>query len=235
MTVFPHHPVPRGGRPARRPPRDHRRRQDRGRRDTDALKGESAAQPWRSFRQTTQTTIAPRSCCGPSANSSPELHRAQPYGWKTGRGAREHHPCVRPSRGARREPRAARGQPQRRLLARPAGRWKGRPRPSRSPAPVSMRWRSKGQPPDGGSRSSDPGGRSVRVPRSGRRPPELARRSIVRTLRQPPRSFPQRPSLILLAINSVGLKSATSLPGFPPTPTSPSPSRSPSSRLASSL
>jgi len=46
--------------------------------------------------------------------------------------------------------------------------------------------------------------------------PELARRSIKRTIRQPAAIVPATLfPLILLAINSVGLKSATSLPGFP--------------------
>jgi ABC-2 type transport system permease protein len=46
--------------------------------------------------------------------------------------------------------------------------------------------------------------------------PELARRSIVRTVRQPASIVPATTfPLILLAINSVGLKSATTLPGFP--------------------
>jgi ABC-2 type transport system permease protein len=46
--------------------------------------------------------------------------------------------------------------------------------------------------------------------------PELARRSIMRTVRQPAAIIPATTfPLILLAINSVGLKSATSLPGFP--------------------
>jgi ABC-2 type transport system permease protein len=46
--------------------------------------------------------------------------------------------------------------------------------------------------------------------------PELARRSIMRTVRQPAAIIPATLfPLILLAINSVGLKSATSLPGFP--------------------
>jgi ABC-2 type transport system permease protein len=46
--------------------------------------------------------------------------------------------------------------------------------------------------------------------------PELARRSIMRTIRQPAAIIPATVfPLILLAINSVGLKSATSLPGFP--------------------
>jgi ABC-2 type transport system permease protein len=46
--------------------------------------------------------------------------------------------------------------------------------------------------------------------------PELARRSIMRTVRQPASIIPATTfPLILLAINSVGLKSATSLPGFP--------------------
>jgi ABC-2 type transport system permease protein len=46
--------------------------------------------------------------------------------------------------------------------------------------------------------------------------PELARRSIMRTVRQPAAIIPATVfPLILLAINSVGLKSATSLPGFP--------------------
>ncbi len=46
--------------------------------------------------------------------------------------------------------------------------------------------------------------------------PELARRSIKRTVRQPAAVIPATTfPLILLAINSVGLKSATSLPGFP--------------------
>jgi ABC-2 type transport system permease protein len=45
---------------------------------------------------------------------------------------------------------------------------------------------------------------------------ELARRSIVRTLRQPAAIVPATLfPLILLAINSAGLQSATSLPGFP--------------------
>jgi ABC-2 type transport system permease protein len=48
--------------------------------------------------------------------------------------------------------------------------------------------------------------------------PELARRSITRTVRQPAAIIPATLfPLILLAINSVGLKSATSLPGFPTT------------------
>jgi ABC-2 type transport system permease protein len=46
--------------------------------------------------------------------------------------------------------------------------------------------------------------------------PELARRSIMRTVRQPAAIIPATVfPLILLAINSVGLKSATTLPGFP--------------------
>jgi ABC-2 type transport system permease protein len=46
--------------------------------------------------------------------------------------------------------------------------------------------------------------------------PELARRSVMRTIRQPAAIVPATAfPLILLAINSVGLKSATSLPGFP--------------------
>ncbi len=46
--------------------------------------------------------------------------------------------------------------------------------------------------------------------------PELARRSIMRTIRQPASIIPATVfPLILLAINSVGLKSATSLRGFP--------------------
>jgi ABC-2 type transport system permease protein len=48
--------------------------------------------------------------------------------------------------------------------------------------------------------------------------PELARRSIMRTVRQPASIIPATVfPLILLAINSVGLKSATTLPGFPTT------------------
>jgi ABC-2 type transport system permease protein len=46
--------------------------------------------------------------------------------------------------------------------------------------------------------------------------PELARRSVMRTIRQPAAIIPATTfPLLLLAINSVGLKSATSLPGFP--------------------
>src|SRR3954449_8977375 len=46
--------------------------------------------------------------------------------------------------------------------------------------------------------------------------PELARRSIKRTVRQPAAIIPATTfPLILLAINSVGLKEATKLPGFP--------------------
>jgi ABC-2 type transport system permease protein len=45
---------------------------------------------------------------------------------------------------------------------------------------------------------------------------ELARRSIVRTLRQPAAIVPATLfPLMLLAINSAGLESATELPGFP--------------------
>lgn len=45
---------------------------------------------------------------------------------------------------------------------------------------------------------------------------ELARRSVVRTMRQPAMIVPATTfPLILLAINSAGLDSATSLPGFP--------------------
>jgi ABC-2 type transport system permease protein len=46
--------------------------------------------------------------------------------------------------------------------------------------------------------------------------PELARRSIMRTIRQPAAIIPATTfPLILLAINAVGLEAATSLPGFP--------------------
>src|SRR3954454_6410123 len=46
--------------------------------------------------------------------------------------------------------------------------------------------------------------------------PELAPRSLMPTIRQPAAVIPATTfPLILLAINSVGLKSATSLPGFP--------------------
>jgi ABC-2 type transport system permease protein len=46
--------------------------------------------------------------------------------------------------------------------------------------------------------------------------PELARRSITRTVRQPAAIIPATTfPLMLLAINSAGLDSATSLPGFP--------------------
>jgi ABC-2 type transport system permease protein len=46
--------------------------------------------------------------------------------------------------------------------------------------------------------------------------PELARRSIMRTVRQPAAIIPATTfPLILLAINAVGLDAATSLPGFP--------------------
>jgi ABC-2 type transport system permease protein len=46
--------------------------------------------------------------------------------------------------------------------------------------------------------------------------PELARRSIMRTIRQPAAIIPATVfPLMLLAINSAGLESATSLPGFP--------------------
>ncbi|HEY4588865.1 MAG TPA: ABC transporter permease [Thermoanaerobaculia bacterium] len=46
--------------------------------------------------------------------------------------------------------------------------------------------------------------------------PELARRSVMRTMRQPAAIIPATTfPLILLAINSVGLKTATELPGFP--------------------
>jgi ABC-2 type transport system permease protein len=58
--------------------------------------------------------------------------------------------------------------------------------------------------------------------RNGARPsllaqvPELARRSVMRTIRQPAAIIPATVfPLMLLAINSAGLKSATSLPGFP--------------------
>jgi ABC-2 type transport system permease protein len=63
---------------------------------------------------------------------------------------------------------------------------------------------------------------AIRAPLASPRPsirtqaPELARRSIMRTVRQPAAIVPATVfPLILLAINSVGLKSATSLPGFP--------------------
>ena len=45
---------------------------------------------------------------------------------------------------------------------------------------------------------------------------ELARRSVMRTMRQPAQIVPATIfPLILLAINSAGLDSATSIPGFP--------------------
>ena len=45
---------------------------------------------------------------------------------------------------------------------------------------------------------------------------ELARRSILRTIRQPAQIVPATIfPLILLAINAAGLDSATDLPGFP--------------------
>ncbi len=55
-----------------------------------------------------------------------------------------------------------------------------------------------------------------RVPSLATQAPELARRSILRTLRQPAAIIPATLfPLMLLAINSAGLQSATSLPGFP--------------------
>jgi ABC-2 type transport system permease protein len=62
-----------------------------------------------------------------------------------------------------------------------------------------------------GGRSAQDGGPPLRVQIK-----ELARRSVVRTMRQPAMIVPATTfPLILLAINSAGLDSATSLPGFP--------------------
>jgi ABC-2 type transport system permease protein len=61
-----------------------------------------------------------------------------------------------------------------------------------------------------------PGYAAPRTPSLWIQIPELARRSIMRTIRQPASIVPATTfPLILLAINSVGLKSATTLPGFP--------------------
>jgi ABC-2 type transport system permease protein len=61
-----------------------------------------------------------------------------------------------------------------------------------------------------------PGYAAPRTPSLWVQIPELARRSIMRTVRQPASIVPATLfPLILLAINSVGLKSATTLPGFP--------------------
>jgi ABC-2 type transport system permease protein len=61
-----------------------------------------------------------------------------------------------------------------------------------------------------------PGYAAPRTPSLWVQIPELARRSIMRTIRQPASIVPATLfPLILLAINSVGLKSATTLPGFP--------------------
>jgi len=64
--------------------------------------------------------------------------------------------------------------------------------------------------------SPAPGYTAPRTPSLWIQIPELARRSIMRTIRQPASIVPATLfPLILLAINSVGLKSATTLPGFP--------------------
>jgi len=63
----------------------------------------------------------------------------------------------------------------------------------------------------------------------------LARRAMLKTLRQPFQLFPiVFFPLILLAVNASGLKAATRLPGFPTHSTSPSRSRSRSSRAGCS-
>ena len=74
---LPHHPVPRGGRPARRPPRNHRSRQARRRRHPRRRsRPRSAARRSRSSRPTTPTATAPSSCSVPSASWCPGRHRA---------------------------------------------------------------------------------------------------------------------------------------------------------------
>ena len=140
---LPHHPVPRGGRPARRPPRDHRPGQDRRRGHARRAQGaRSAGRPSRWSRPITPSAIAPSSCCGPSASSSPARRRAPPSGSTDG--DEELADIIRAFDHAERQgrqPRAARGEPQRRLpdqdrpLARggPGRRPPRRARPESSP------------------------------------------------------------------------------------------------------
>ena len=123
------------------------------------------------------------------------------------RGARQHRPRLRHGERADREPRAARSQPQRRL-----------PREDR---PLARGRTGRGG--RGGQTGEQPAVRGrPRERRHPNRPPllgqikELARRSVMRTMRQPAQIVPATTfPLILLAINSAGLDSATSIPGFP--------------------
>ena len=67
---LPHHAVPRGGRPALRPPRDHRRRPDRPRRDAGAAEGRAARAP-RAARRSRRSTTCSSTRPGAPASASP--------------------------------------------------------------------------------------------------------------------------------------------------------------------
>ncbi len=76
---LPHHPVPGGGRPARRPGRDHRRRQDRRRRDAGGAEGgDRPAQPRGRARRPGRGRAGRWPCSSASASGSRPPARRSP-------------------------------------------------------------------------------------------------------------------------------------------------------------
>ena len=210
---LPHHPVPRGGRRARRPGRDHRPRQDRRRGHAGRAQGRDRPAHRRGHARATR---AQSDRCSASLAA---LRRARAGGPRGGRPSGSKRAArSSPTSSARSTPRGSRFDDLELhapslddvFLAKTG-------RPSRAPAT-----RRRAEP------ANEPSGpqRERRRSRSGGLEPRLdpldpgrlrwpAARSL-RTLRQPAHD---RPGLVfplfLLAVNSRGLNAATQIPGFP--------------------
>ena len=187
---LPHHAVPRGGRRARRPRRDHRPRPDRRRGHADAAQGRD------------RPPDASRSC----PPTPDERERAR------GRAGPLRRAVPRVAEGRRGAPRRRRGAPRRRRArARRRGHRRSRtwsctrrrsttsswPRPAaRSRAPATTRSAEERRAGGAPVRRAEPSSLAAQVGM-------LARRSVLRTLRQPAMVVPSLIfPLLLLAVNS---------------------------------
>ena len=190
---LPHHPVPRGGRPARRPPRDHRPRQDRRRRAPPRRsRPRSAARRSRSSRPTTPSATAPSSCSAPSASWCPAPPRAPRSGSKR-TAARSSPTSSAPSTRPASRSRTS-------SCTRRASTTSSSPRPgarSRVRRPQAVPEGETGEQPalEGVPGLMEAAAVPISAPIRARpsiwtQAPELARRSIMRTIRQPAAVIP---------------------------------------------
>src|SRR4051812_36931979 len=183
----PHDAIPRGGRRPRGPRGDHRPGQDRRRGHAGGAQG-------------TDRAAVGRGGAGRRLRSRRARRRAEPVRRRRAVAAR---PCRRAARQRRGSGRGG---------SRARFRRCARGRPSAAPA-VARRRLPRQDRPQARSRRDAGGGRGLTL---WQQTYEMARRSVLQTLRQPamvipPVLFP----LVLMGINVSGLDAATNIPGFP--------------------